>query len=323
MVKMFIEWAKANPATAKVVYESIGVELEKLGLAGRVIMVSEDHIKEWEAYLESRIRSGTLNPETAREYRRYLKRALEELGYKLGPYLIRSHLRRITPKHPKVAYWESAALHLFVKEVLQDNEIYNSIPSIRVQSKKTKAPSWEEICLLINTVSHPASKAFLLMAASTGIRVETLREVKLDQLRLEERLLWIWSIRKTKRDYFGFITEKTRDYLVKIYLPWRQLYLEKRGRRSGNLFPLKRVNLYKPIYEAMEAVGVRFEIRSIRHRVTEHLSHYLSSFEVNALTGHASRDTVEKHYLQRDNLEILKTKYDQAMSSVPCLSSER
>ena len=319
IVRMFLEWAKANPASAKAALESISLELERLGLTGRIIVISQSHLEEWEAYLESRIRAGTLNPETVREYRRYLRRALEELGYKLGPHLIRSHLRRVTLVHPKVAHWESVALRLFVKEVLQDRDLYNSIPSIKVQSRKTRAPTWEEICRVLEAVEHPASRAFLYLAAATGMRVETLRDLKLEQLRVDERLVWVWSIRKTKRDYFGFITKRAQEYIRDVYLPWRSIYLEKLGRRSEKLFPLKRVNLYRPIYEAMERVGTHFEIRAIRHRVTEHLSHYLSSFEVNALTGHAPRDIVEKHYLQHDAREELLAKYDEAMSRVPCL----
>ena len=208
---------------------------------------------------------------------------------------------------------------MFIKEVLQDRELYNAIPSIRPRPRRTRAPSWTDICKIIEAVSHPASKAFLLLAASTGMRVETLRELELDQVRLEERLVWVWSDRRTKRDYFSFMTENVARYFMEVYLPWRAIHLEKIGRDSGKLFPLKRVNIYKPIYEAMSEAGIRFEIRAIRHRVTDHLSHYLSSFEVNALTGHAPRDVVERHYLQQDNLELLRARYDEAMSRVPCL----
>ncbi|GBF08287.1 hypothetical protein apy_00120 [Aeropyrum pernix] len=319
IVKVFLEWAKANPATAKAAYETIGVELERLGLTGRVVIVSEAHLAEWTAYLEARVSEGSLHRETAREYDRYLRRALEDLGYKLGPHLVRAHLRRVALEHPKVAHWESVALRLFIREVLQDRELYSSIPSIRPKSSKTRAPAWGEVCRVIEAVEHPASRAFLLLAASTGMRVEALRELKLDQLRLEERLIWVWLDRRTKRDYFSFFPEHVKDYLENVYLPWREIYLERLGRESDKLFPLKRVNLYRPIYEAMDRVGVRFEIRSIRHRVTEHLSHFLSSFEVNALTGHAPRDIVERHYLQHDAREDLRRKYDEAMAKVPCL----
>jgi integrase len=107
---------------------------------------------------------------------------------------------------------------------------------------------------------------------------------------------------------------------MSFYLEWRSMYLERRGIRSNRLFPVKRVRVYQAIYEAMDRVlGYRFQPRLIRHRVTDHLSKYLSAFEVNALTGHAGRDVVEKHYLQRDNLEDLRAKYDKAIEEVPCL----
>ena len=46
IVRMFMEWARANPASAKTAYETIGLELERLGLSGRVVKITEDHLRE-------------------------------------------------------------------------------------------------------------------------------------------------------------------------------------------------------------------------------------------------------------------------------------
>ncbi len=86
------------------------------------------------------------------------------------------------------------------------------------------------------------------------------------------------------------------------------------------MFPVKHRRVYEAIYKAMDkALGYRFEVRRIRHRVTTHLSQYLSAFDVNALTGHAPRSMVEQRYLLRDAREELRVRYDEAMKDVICL----
>ena len=321
IVRLFLEWARANPASAKLAYETIGLELERLGLTGRAVRVTEDHMEEWRLFLEARVREGRMSPRTARERDRYLRRALEEIGWVLGPQRVRQYLRREALESPDRAAHEAKALRLFVKHILGDREIYEAIPSIKPRHERPRAPSWDEICRVIEAVEWPPAKAYLYVLASTGMRPQTVQRLRVDQVRLEERLVWVWSDRGTKRDYFDFLASRAAEYMT-FYLEWRRLYLEKHGIRSERLFPVKRVRLYSEIYSSMDRVlGYRFEPRLIRHRVTDHLAQYLSAFDVNALTGHAPRSIVEQRYLQRDAREELLKRYDEAMSRVPCLSS--
>jgi len=112
---------------------------------------------------------------------------------------------------------------------------------------------------------------------------------------------------------------RAAEYLG-FYFEWRRVYLEKIGRRTERLFPVKHRRVYEEIYKVMDRVlGYRFEVRRIRHRVTTHLAQYLSAFDVNALTGHAPRAIVEQRYLLRDAREELRSRYDRAMEGVPCL----
>ena len=63
--------------------DSLAVELERLGLIGKAVRVTEAHVKEFEACLWARVRSGDLDPGTARDRPHYLKLALDQLGYTL------------------------------------------------------------------------------------------------------------------------------------------------------------------------------------------------------------------------------------------------
>ena len=82
---------------------------------------------------------------------------------------------------------------------------------------------------------------------------------------------------------------------------YRRERLDVLGRSSDKLFPFKPRSLRETIYEAMdEVLGYRFQLKAIRKRVAEHLSHHLSTLELQVILGHAPREVVEKHYLLRD-----------------------
>ena len=320
MVRVVVEWARANPASAKVFLDTVGRELERLGIAGKAIKVSEAHIAEFESYLEARIASHDLSPETARDYRAYLREALEELGWVITRHNVRSYVRRLQAESPGKANHVYKALKLFIKEVIQDRELLAAVPRPRVDWGTPEAPTWDEICRVIRALP-PGSppRAFLLILASTGLRVETVYSLPLESLRIEERTLWVWRLKRTKRAYFSFITRTVAEELSS-YLRYRQAVLEARGRPSRKLFPYKPRRLRIAIYEAMDReLGHRFPLKQVRKRVAEHLSHHLSTLELQVLLGHAPREVVEKHYLLRDQREELLAKYDEAMSRVPCL----
>ena len=128
-----LAWAEANPASAKVLLDSLSVELERRGLLGRAVRVSDAHVAEFESYLKARVASCDLDPETASDRLRYLRLALEELNYTLTKQGLRSLVRRLQGEQPGVADHVYKALRLFVKEVLQDKDLLEAIPFPRVR----------------------------------------------------------------------------------------------------------------------------------------------------------------------------------------------
>ncbi len=320
IVKLAVEWAKAHPASAKVLLNTLERELEKLGLTGRAFKITEAHYREFEFYLKARTASGDLSPETARDYLAYLREALNSLGWVLTKHNVRQLIRSVQAEAPGKANHMYKALKLFVKEVIQDQELLAAIPRPRVVWRAPEAPSWDRICRVLNSLPWGSPPhAFLLLLASTGLRVETVYGLPLTALRLEDRLVWVWRLRRTKRDYYSFIPAAAVEPFRR-YLNYREEALRLRGRDSNKLFPFKPRRLREAIYRAMdEVLGYRFQLKLIRKRVAEHLSHYLSTLELNVIMGHAPREVVEKHYLLRDQMEELRAKYDRAMEKVPCL----
>ena len=323
IARLVVEWAKANPASAKVLLDTLEAEFERLGLAGRAVKVTETHWREWLSYLDSRRAAGTLSYKQWQSHRIYLGRLLDRTNWVVAPGLVRRALVEEASRSPKAAQKMSEAVRLFVREILQDPELYARLPRFRARSAPQRAPTWEEVCRVVEATEWPPARALLLLAASTGLRIETLYKLRLDQVHLGQRVVVVWADRRHKRDYFSFIPEAVAGYLRSVYLPWRELWVERHGVNPERLIPVKPRRLREHIYGVMDRIlGYRFQLRLIRHRVTEHFKNHLSAFEVDVLTGHAPRDVVEKHYLQWDTREELRAKYDEAMSSIPCLSGK-
>ncbi len=320
IVKLFLEWARANPASAKVALDTIQAEVERLGLTGRVIRVTEEHLGEWKMFLEARIREGRISGKTARDRDRYLRRALEDLDYLLGPARLQSYIRRLTLEAPDLAAHTAKALRLFIKHILRSRELYEAVPSVQPRRPKREAPSWEEICRVIEAVEWPPARVYMLLLAATGVRSGYIRDLRIGQLDLGRRMIMLEVEETTKRQYIAFFTEPVREYLENVYLPWRQVYVESKGLKSDKLLPIRRDRLHNAVYTAMdEVLGRRFQPYSIRHRVLTHFARHLPSLEAKLLSGHVSREVYLEYYYQLDRLEELRSKYDEAMARVPCL----
>lgn len=321
--RLIVEWAKANPASAKVLLDTLEAEFERLGLAGRAVKVTEAHWGEWLAYLDSRREAGTLSYKQWQAHRIYLKRLLDSTGWVLAPGLVRKALLEAARESPKAAQKMSESVGLFVREILQDPDLYHRLPRFRARSAETKAPGWNEICRVLEATIWPPARALLYLALS-GLRIETLYTITVDKVDLDRRVIAPMADRRFKRDFFSFIPLQAAEYLSTVYMPWREVWLETsvKGQEAlGQRFiPVKPKRIREYIYQVMDRVlGYRFQLRTIRHRVTTHLALHLSKLEVDVLTGHAPRDVVQAHYLQLDILEELRAKYDEAMGKVPCL----
>jgi hypothetical protein len=320
LVQLLVDYIRKHPASAKLLISTLEKEAEKMGLTGRVYRVTRIQIREFEDYLKARVVANDLTRDTAKDYMRYLRRSMEALNWTLNPHSLRRYIRSLQASHPGVANHTYKALRLFIKEVIGDKDLLSAVPRPRVKWPEPEAPSWSDICRVADSLPYASPpRVFLLFLGATGLRVETAYNLRLDALKLGERRVWLWVDRKTKRAYFSLITPRLTEEM-KSYLEYRETYLESLGRSSNKLFPYKPRRLRAFLYEAMDNnIGYRFKLKQVRKRFAEHMSHYLSTLELQVLMGHASREVVEKHYLLRDELENLQTKYDQAMQEIPCL----
>ena len=327
LVRFLVEWARRHPASAKVLVDTLEGELERLGLAGKQIRVTSRHLEEWEKLLDQLVADGEITRKTAKDYDREFRRALESTNYLLGPSIARAYIRGLERESRKRAVYASVALRLFASEILGDFELRAAIPSVSYRSRRRRAPSWEEFCRLLGSLDWPPARAYLMLLLSTGSRPGFLRELPVERLDLAGRVVWFYKPEEwyalegtTKRQYVGFFTERVRDYLVEVYLPWRSVYVEGPGRGSRKLFPVKRRRLYQYIYEkSLEVLGYRIDLYTARHRFITHTLTRMPKQSQEFLVGHISPSVALSYYAQIDALEDLRKLYDEAMSRVPCL----
>lgn len=319
MINVILEWAKANPASARVLLSTLEAELAKLGLTGHVVRVTREHWSEWMSYIEVRLRDGTLSRKQAGDLRNYLRRLLDSTGWILSPGLVKKVVLEVARERPKAAAKMLEAARLFAREILQDKQLYETLPRYRPRMGGSEAPGWNEICRALEATRWPPAKAILILALS-GLRIETLYAIPFDRVDLDSRVVAPMSDRHRKRDWFSFIPESGARYLREAYLPWREAWLERHGVNKNRFIPVKPRKLRENVYRVMdEVLGRRFQLRLIRHRVATQLSLYMGSLWVEILTGHAPHRIVQEHYLQPDVLEEMRRKYDEAMGKVPCL----
>lgn len=331
LIRLNIEFMRRNPVSARILVDTLNVEAERLGLVGRVVKVTEDHVRLWERWLEAQVEQGRLTPKTAGDYDRYLRRALRDLGFIVGPQRVRAYLSRLQIEAPKIAENAALSLRIFARYILGDQEVYFAAKVPRAPRRRREAPTWEELCRLLEALKWPPARAFLLLLMSTGSRTGRLLAVEAERLDLERRTLFFYYPEEwyklrdaNKRQYIGFITRAAREYIESVYLPWRELYLESLAVKSPRLFPVKRSRLYQYIYErSVETLGYRIDLYSVRHRFISHILTRLPKLAVEFLAGHLEPSTALAYYAQEDVREDLRRKYDEAMSSVPCLGGGR
>ena len=119
LVQLLVDYIRKHPASAKIHLSSLQKEAERLGLTGKVVRVTRTQLREFEDYLTARVKTGDLTRDTAKDYIRYINRAMRDLDYTLNPHNLRRYIRSLQATHPGVANHTYKALRLFVRHKVQ------------------------------------------------------------------------------------------------------------------------------------------------------------------------------------------------------------
>jgi integrase len=311
------------PQLSNIAYQKL-VELLKSRVRGYSVTVTGEHVEAFEKLLKSKA------PKTRVERLRYLRRALEDLGWELSAERLQEYVAELSEESPGVAQHTAKALKLFIKHVLRDPNLYTAFKTPKVELSLVAEPlTLEEVRAVARAIEWPPAKAYFALLAETGLRPGEVLNARVQDLDLNERMLKIMKAgNTTKRSYVAFFSVKLRDYLRDEYLPYREEFIEVREASVRNLlkegvaewrnllFPFKDSALRATIYDAMDrALGRRFRLYDLRAFYASYMSlKGVPGQIIDLLQGRVPPrefQVLARHYLAV-NIRELREVYDRA-----------
>jgi integrase len=311
------------PQLSNIAYQKL-VELLKFRVRGYSVAVTREHVEAFEKLLKSKA------PKTRVERLRYLRRALEDLGWELSAERLQEYIAELREESPNVAQHTAKALKLFIKHVLRDPNLYNAFKTPKVELSLVAEPlTLEEVKAVARAIEWPPAKAYFALLAETGLRPGEILNARMQDLDLNERMLKTMKAdNSTKRSYIAFFSAKLRDYIRDVYLPYREEFIGVRGASVRNLlkegvaewrnllFPFKDSALRAAIYNAMDrTLGRRFRLYDLRAFFASYMSlKGVPGQIIDLLQGRVPPrefQVLARHYLAV-NIRELKEVYDRA-----------
>ncbi|WP_016730916.1 tyrosine-type recombinase/integrase [Saccharolobus islandicus] len=296
----------------------------------RKISVTEEHLKKFEMIMKAKGRSER----TIKNQLNYLRRMFKELYWELSKEKIIEYMNRVMEESPFVAKHTANALKPFIKEVLQDKQLYDSFKTPKIQYGAKVPVKLEEIKEVAKNIEHIPSKAYFVLLAESGLRPGELLAASVDNIDLKERIVWVNKETQTKRAYFSFFSPKTAEFLEKVYLPLRKEFIElninnimKLAKANEDqdieiekwkkkLFPYRDDVLRNQIYEAMDrALGRRFELYALRRHFATYMQlKKVPPLAINILQGRVGPNEfrILKENYTVFTIEDLRKLYDEA-----------
>jgi len=188
----------------------------------------------------------------------------------------------------------------------------------------------DQVRMIARNIQHLGAKAYFVLLAETGLRPGEVLSLTLDQIDLKGRTVEPLRPNETKRAYISFFSERTREFLEREYLPFREEFVNRYEAALRNLgydsvhiehwkrklFPFKDYELRQEIYRASEkAIGRRIRLYDLRAFFASYMSlKGVPGQVIDLLQGRAPPrefEVLQRHYLII-SIEQLKRKYDEA-----------
>ena len=288
-------------------------------------VIKDEHIERFKKIIKDRAKK------TQKDLIRYLVRALKDLNWELSPDRLQEYLIELKEESEYVAKHTSIALKKFIKEVIKDPVLYNSFKVVRPKTLIPKEPlTLEQVREIARRIGHPGAKAYFVLLAETGLRPGELLKLTIDQIDVANRTIKVFKENETKRAYISFFSEKTKEFLVKEYMPYRARFVEKYAPVLKNfglsdkeinkwrkkLFPFKDYELRQEIYRASEKVlGRQIRLYDLRSFFASYMSlKGVPGQIIDLLQGRVPPrefEVLQRHYLAI-SIEQLREIYDKA-----------
>lgn len=287
-------------------------------------IVSDEDIKLFEKIMKTQRAKATA-------YKRInsLKQSLAELNYELTPTKLKEYMLDVLQESKGRAENVAKALKLFIKEVIKPKnskiarELYDVVKIPRYEREyRPMTLTLETVKKIFNVIEGLGAKAYFLVLLESGLRTGEVFSLRLDQIDLENRVIRIGKVSKTKRAYMTFIHETTAEWLKRVYLPYREQFIKKYQSALRNigridaldswktkLFPFNERDIRITIKHAIrQALGIEFRLYDLRSFFASYLlKQGVSPMIVNLLQGRTSPQQfriLQEHYLNLSEKEL-------------------
>ena len=325
IMKIVEEESKKDPFLKSLIIDIARKWIEEARDLVHTYTIKPEHIEKFKKLISDR------NKKTIINHIKYLNRALRDLNWELSPDKLQEYILELREESEHVARHVSKALKLFIKLIIKDPVLYNSFKVVRPKELSLKEPlTLEQVRKIARNIYHLGAKAYFVMLAETGLRPGEVLRHSLDSIDLEERLVKVVKEGRTKRAYVSFFSTKTKEFLAKEYLPYRQKFVNQHAAALRNLgysdrevriweqrlFPFKDAVLRSEIYMASEkAIGKQIRLYDLRSFFASYMSlKGVPGQIIDLLQGRVPPkefEVLQRHYLAI-SIEQLREIYDKA-----------
>jgi integrase len=271
-------------------------------------VVSEQDIED---FIKAKELEGATK-KTLKEYVRYLRKMLAELGWVLTPDGIREYLVELREESGEHSLHHlTIALKSLLKTILKPRDpalfraLYDAFTVHKPRvNNHTKLPTLDQLRQMWQGLPTIESKFYFTLLAETGLRPSEPFLLTIDDLDIEHGVIHIGKVTETKRAFIAFLRPELLDWVKSVYLPFRDTWIEGMGKAwlASNLFsrdvienamrkllPFEQYRLRREIKEtARQVLGREFELYELRKFFATHMiSQGVPESIVNTLQGRA------------------------------------
>ncbi|MBC7120976.1 MAG: tyrosine-type recombinase/integrase [Candidatus Methanosuratus sp.] len=245
-----------------------------------------------------------LKPSSVKSKKLYIARMMREVG----PDPTTEELRDFLAAFENPSSYNNCikALRLYFRDFLGDYDRVRTFKFCRVDYGPVRLYSVRELREFYSALDTERDRALFLLYATSGRRRTEVLDLRLSDLRLEDRVIMPVHSSATKKTWYSFFNEEAKAALEE-YLNVRQ-----DPKRSGRLFPMAWAEKSCLFRIAMEKTGLHITPQTLRFWFANEMARLgVPDRFIDAFQGRIPRSVLARHYTDY-SLENLKAIYDRA-----------
>jgi len=241
------------------------------------------------------------SPKTLKSYRNHLV-ALFIFFEKTEPDLIKSedvekyllHLIKFKKISESTQNQIISAYKLYAELVLRRDKQFVNIQRPKKPKKLPGVLSGDEVIRLINSPKNLKHKLILLLIYSAGLRLNEVTKIRVRDINLDRRTIFIKAV-KGKKDRYVTLAEEVIPYLKSYKSEYKPVYWLLEGNTGGQYSSRSVQSIFRAAVEKSK-ISAFATVHTLRHSYATHcIENGFSTALVQQALGHQSIKTTERY----------------------------